>query len=295
MTKSIEKVSVNFYCEKCDYITSVKSNYKKHLMTAKHKNDNNDNKNDNKKVSEKFACEFCCRTFCYRSGLSRHIKKCSLQQQNKKYQKIKKNIKNNTSAVVTSEMLMEVLEQNKVLQKKIIEISNQQKPTINYTDCNNRKMTINIFLNEMCKDAMNLTDFVENLKVSLEDLAYTKDNGFAKGISNIFVKHLEHMDPTQRPIHCSDIKRLQFYLKDEDKWEKDTEKIEKTISDVSQKQIQQIKEWEKEHPNWNTNDRETDMYLQMIKQVMGGNDKETTEEVKRNISEALKIKNTIIE
>ena len=295
MTKSIRKVSDKYICKKCNYYTSIKSNYKKHLTTAKHINDNNDNKNDNKKVSEKYVCEFCCRSFCYRSGLSRHLKSCSFYEQTKKYKISQDTIVKDDSSVVTSEMLMEVLEQNKVLQEKVIELSNQQKPTINYTDCNNKKMTINIFLNEMCKDAMNLTDFIENLQLSLDDLTYTKDNGFAKGISKIFVKHLEHMEPTQRPIHCSDIKRLQFYVKDEDKWEKDTEKIQKTISDLSQKQIQQIKEWEKKYPNWNTNDRETELYLQMIQQVMGANNKETTEEVKRNISEALELKNTILE
>lgn len=294
MVKSIRKVSQNFYCERCDYSTSVKSNYKKHLTTAKHKNDNNDNKDDNKKVSGKFICEFCSRSFCYRSGLSRHFKSCDIYNKNNNYKSLKKK-KKEESATVTTKMLMEVLEQNKALQEKVIELSNKKQPTINYTDCNNKKMTINIFLNEVCKDAMNLTEFVENLKLSLDDLTYTKNNGFAKGISNIFVKHLQHMEPTQRPIHCSDIKRLQFYVKDEDKWEKDTEKIQKTINDVNQKQIQQIKEWEKKYPNWNTNERETELYLQMIKQVMGENNKETTEEVKRNISEALELKNTILE
>ena len=107
----------------------------------------------------------------------------------------------------------------------------------------NNAMSINIYLNEKCKDAMNLTDFVENVKVSLEDLLYTKNHGFVKGISNIFVKQLQDMEPTQRPIHCSDKKRLQFYVKDADKWEKDKshEKIDKTIDEITFKQIKQVK------------------------------------------------------
>jgi len=298
MEKSIRKVSEKYYCKKCDYTTSVKSNYKKHLTTAKHKNGNNDNKNDNIKVSKNYVCEFCERSFCYRSGLSRHIKNCKVYYHKQKYQKSisSKNKKNEKSEEdsINSKMLLEVLEQNQNLQKQLFEIS-KQKQTINYTDCNNKKMTINIYLNEQCKDAMNLTDFVENLKVSLEDLNYTMDNGYVKGISNIFVKHLQHMEPTQRPIHCSDIKRLQFYVKDENKWEKDDEKIQKTISEVSQKQTQQIKEWEKQYPEWNKSDKETGMYLQMIKQVMGGNIDENTEEIKRNISEVIELKNTTIE
>jgi hypothetical protein len=90
---------------------------------------------------------------------------------------------------------------------------------------------------------MNLTDFIENLQITLDDLMYTKDNGYIKGVSNIFLKHLGYLKPTERPIHCSDRKRLQFYVKDEDKWEKDNnEKIDKTINKVSQKQIKIMKE-----------------------------------------------------
>jgi hypothetical protein len=298
MEKSIRKVSEKYYCKKCDYTTSVKSNYKKHLTTSKHKNGNNDNKNDNIKVSKMYVCDFCERSFCYRSGLSRHIKNCKVYYDKQKYQKSissqNKKKEQSEEDSINSKMLLEVLEQNQNLQKQLFELS-KQKQTINYTDCNNKKMTINIFLNEQCKDAMNLTDFIENLKVSLEDLNYTMDNGYVKGISNIFLKHLQHMEPTQRPIHCSDIKRLQFYVKDENKWEKDDKKIQKTISEVSQKQTQQIKEWEKQYPEWNKSDKETEMYLQMVKQVMGGNLEENSEEIKRNISEVIELKNTTIE
>ena len=106
----------------------------------------------------------------------------------------------------------------------------------------NNKMSINVYLNEHCKDAMNLTDFVDKLKVSLEDLMYTKDHGYVKGISNIFVKQLQDMKPTERPIHCSDKKRMQFYVKEENKWEKDDEhaKLDKSIADVTLKQIKKI-------------------------------------------------------
>ena len=156
-------------------------------------------------------------------------------------------------------------------------------------------MTINVFLNEICKDAINLTEFLQGLNVSLDDLMYTKENGFAKGISNIVVKHLTHLKPTERPIHCSDKKRLQFYVKDENKWEKDDNKLDKTIDLVSQKQIQQIKQWEQQHPNWNTNEKETEMYLQMIKQVMGGNRSIDSLEIRKGISGALDLKNAMVE
>ena len=171
---------------------------------------------------------------------------------------------------------------------------NQLIPKVGNTT-NYNKMTVNVFLNEKCKNAMNLTDFVEQLHLSFDDVMYTRDNGYIKGITNIFMKNLIGMEPTNRPIHCSDQKRLSFYVKDENKWEKDDKKIQKTISEVSQKQTQQIKEWEKQYPEWNKSDKETEMYLQMVKQVMGGNLEENSEEIKRNISEVIELKNTTIE
>ena len=295
MKKSISKSINKYYCEKCDYTTSIKCNYNKHLLTAKHKNDNNGNIEGNKKYKKKIICENCGKDFAHRSGLSRHLKKC-LDETNKKI-KLEINYENNDKELkITSEMLKDVIEQNNALQRQLIEIS-KQKQTINYTTNCNNKMTINVFLNEMCKDAMNLTDFVDQLELSSDDLMYTKNNGYIKGISNIFVKNLQFMKPTERPIHCSDKKRLQFYVKDEDKWEKDNEKIDKTISAVSHKQIQQIKEWENEHPDWNKDDHTTEMYVKMVQQVMGGNEcnENKSENIKKNISGALEIKNAMID
>ena len=135
-------------------------------------------------------------------------------------------------------------------------------------------MTINLFLNEECKNAMNLTDFVNQLQLSLDDLQYTKDNGYIKGIANIFVKNLDEMPINSRPIHCSDKKKLQFYVKDENKWEKDSknEKIDKSINDITQRQIKKIKDWESDHPNWSSSDEQTGMYIDLVKTVMGGMD-----------------------
>ena len=149
-------------------------------------------------------------------------------------------------------------------------------------------MTINVYLNEHCKNAMNITDFLKQLHISMDDLYYTKENGYVKGISNIFMKSLNTLEPTQRPIHCSDKKRLQFYIKDEDKWEKDkNNKIDESINFIKNKQIKQIKEWESLHPNWTQNDEETQMYIQMIQHVMGGSNDDIIEENAKNIKKQL--------
>ena len=145
--------------------------------------------------------------------------------------------------------------------------------------------TINIFLNEQCKNAMNITEFIENLKVSLADLEYTNMHGYAKGISNIFEKHLTDLKPTERPIHCSDKKRLQFYIKDEDQWKKDNEheKIDKSIQDITMKQIKQLKEWEKKNPNYLKEEKLMMEWHSMVRSIMGGSEDSTIEKNKEQI------------
>jgi len=301
----MEKSQKKYYCKKCDYSTDNKYDYNKHCTTSKHLKDNKKIAKIAKiaKFAKKYVCEICERSFAYPSGLSRHTKynHPTLDEDHEIFIEEDNNFNQNKgdkNLKVSNQMFHEMLEQNQYLQQQLIELSKQNRQTFNYND--NKKMTINIFLNEMCKDAMNLTEFIENLQISLDDLMYTKDHGYIKGVSNIFLKHLGYLKPTERPIHCSDRKRLQFYVKDEDKWEKDNnEKIDKTINKVSQKQIKMIKDWEKEHPNWNNNDNETQLYLKMIQEVMGGvNDEEmnkNNEGIKKTISNAFDLKNAMIE
>ena len=289
-----EKIRKEYSCKLCDYITSDKKDWNKHILTRKHKMVTNDNKksaydngnniiflsnttslnNGNKskkteKSQKSFICDICNKSYKHRSGLSRHKKVHSKDDETISSNNIVKKQQEQIDALQT--MLKNTLEQNKnTIDNLLPKLGNTTYNTTN-------KMTINVFLNEQCKDAMNLTDFVNQLELSLDDLMYTKNHGYAKGISNIFLKHLGYLKPTERPIHCSDKKRLQFYVKDENKWEKDSnEKINKSINQVSRKQLQQIKEWEKIHPQWANSDIETEQYLQMIQEVMGGNNEEET-------------------
>lgn len=259
-----------FYCKHCNYRTDRQYNWSKHLSTEKHKNSVN-------KIE--YVCDVCNKTYKYKSGLSRHKLVCNksvdvLSNENK----------------VTNELFAKMLNQNNKLQEQLFELS--KKPNI--VNVHSKKMTINVFLQTQCKDAMNLSDFINNVNISLDDLNYTSDNGFIKGISNIFYKNLEIIKPNERPFHCSDKKRLQFYVKDENKWKKDNQKIENSIDKISHKQIKQIKEWEQMYPNWNESDTETEMYLKMIQHVMGGSDNEEREKNKesiiRNISSSINIK-----
>lgn len=135
----------------------------------------------------------------------------------------------------------------------------------------NNNVSINVFLNKTCKDAMNLTDFVARIRVTLEDLMRTREMGYVGGLSNIFIKNLEDLPSTERPFHCSDVKRLKFYVKNENKWDKDEDnKMGRAIHEVAVKQIEKIKDWEREHPNYLEDDTLLHEWQELIRSTMGG-------------------------
>ena len=282
ITKSCKKVAKKFLCQKCNYTTSRKSSWDKHILTAKHLNENKMVTNGNKFVD--FLCEYCGKGYKYKSGLSRHKKKCH-------------SVENN----FVGESCKKLQQQNKLLQtvEKLIEQNTELSKRVGNN--NNNKISINVFLNEKCKDAMNLADFVDNIKVSLDDIQYTKEHGYVKGISNIFVKHLTDMNVTERPIHCSDKKRLQFYVKDENEWSKDKthNKINETIKHISQQQIKQIKCWEEAHPNYMKDDALIAEWHKMIYTMMGGatnsDIKNSTENIKKCLSDKTYVKEILID
>ena len=322
MKKVPEKVPKIFYCKKCDYTTSRKSQWTRHKMTAKHKNGNNGNDDGNEKSSN-FFCENCGNIYRHKSGLSRHLKTCkiALSQLSKSYpnypkvihskfvcecgksykypsglskhRKIcKKIIKDENVEITLAKtnnveiLLKSILEENKELRE---EIKNMKMG--NTYNTQNNQYNINMFLNEKCKNAMNLEDFVEKIKLTLEDLQYTNKNGYANGISNIFIKNLSDMDVTERPIHCSDQKRLQFYVKNADEWSKDenNEKIDSSIQKVSQKQLTSINEWTKTNPDFMENDKKRDEYMEMVNKAIQPNDKKNLRSIKRKLGENVKI------
>ena len=262
-----------YKCERCNYSTKYAQNFKRHINSSKHK----------KKVcapideTKKYVCE-CGKKYKFQSGLAKHKHKCKFinEQKEEKEKEEKEKLENQRDKeiqLLKAELADLKLQQEKDTQNasKLLETVQQLAENTNkivenagsgnnYTDCYNQKMTINVFLNEECKNAMNLTDFVDQFKVSLEDLQYTRDNGFAQGITNIFTKQLKDMDPTTRPIHCSDSKRLQFYVKDENEWVKDSDgkQLDSTINKIKIKQANSLTEWELEHPDFIKDPKLTD-------------------------------------
>ncbi len=293
-------------CIKCNYSTNSKKDYNKHCLTKKHKKSRNKEKIP---VIVDFSCPNCGKTYKYNSGLSRHKKKCipvqlyNVENDNDDNElSLKDNKKSSSEKSILTDLFQEQQKQmNETINllKESIKTNANMIPKIGNKNCNNT-ISINVFLNKECKNAMNLTDFIEQLQVSLEDLDYSKNNGFIAGVTNIFTKQLKDMDPKDRPIHCSDTKRLQFYVKDDNKWARDdnSNKIDQTISNIKLKQTYKLTEWEKLHPNYQNSPEllhEWQMMLaSMTEDVTSENPSKLKTALKRNIADFTQLKDAMI-
>jgi hypothetical protein len=236
-TKSIEneeKGEENFECKLCNYSTSKKYNYDRHCLTPKHIKQSIVNKiqNDENECSTYykviFECEFCGKKYKERSGLWRHKKKCSNKKDiDTKSQKVTEKLQE--GPLKYDEIMINLLTQNMELQKQVIELCKEKTMTINNTTNNNQKFNMNFFLNEQCKGALDIMDFVNSLKVNLTDLEHTGNVGYVKGISDIFLRGLRELDVYKRPIHCSDLKRESMHVKNQNTWILDKEKMKNYI------------------------------------------------------------------
>ena len=278
----MQKYAPNFYCKKCDYKCSRKFLWNQHISTRKHKMITN----DNKIVTENMLCCPCGKTYKYRSGLSRHQKKCtySVVKSDTITDLVKKEDDFENDEIKT--ILKGILKENRELKEQM-----KNMKMGNITNNNNQKYTINMYLNDKCKNAMSLKDFCENIKLSLEDLEFTSHHGFVEGVSNIFIKNLNDMEVTERPIHCSDQKRLQFYVKKEDKWEKDkkNKEIDKSIQNISSKQIGTLIEWTNANPGYENNPVKMEEYFKIVGKTMGVDCEKNIRKIKKIISENVKL------
>jgi len=272
--KNEQKGANDFYCKICDYTSDRKNNLDRHNASTKHKMLTNANQNEQKRAKtkkvakNKYICE-CGKEYLHKSSFSRHKKDCKKTENNK--------------SNVDNKMLMEMI---KTMQGMIPKLGNN----------NNNKISINVYLNEHCKSALNLTDFVEKIRFSLEDLYNSEKNGGVQTISDIFIKHLSDVPPHERPIHCSDKKRAQFYVKDENKWAKDAEnkKIDGSIMELHNKQLNAV-----DHEFGSKQDRKTwiesggaDKYVKLVGQTVwdSTNRQKNKNIVRKNIAEATDIK-----
>ena len=279
-----------FYCESCDYGTCRKSNYDEHLLTAKHKKSTFSNlcqPNFQQIQQSKFTCENCNKEYKDKSGLWRHNKKCSEPEIS------------NKSPEISQELILTIIKQNSELQNTIIEMSKNINTTNshnNTSNSHNKTFNLQFFLNETCKNAMNITDFVDSIKLQLSDLINVGEIGYVEGLSNIITKNLNALDVTQRPVHCTDKKREVLYVKDENKWEKEDEaknKIRKVIKRVMIKNQRLLPEYKEKYPDYNkSSSKISDQYNTIIIESMGGrgdNDVEKENKIIKNITKVTTI------
>jgi hypothetical protein len=284
--KILLKFCPKYYCETCDYGTSKKSSFNDHILSQKHKKRQIGDKSDTNSAiillsEKKFLCENCNKNYNSRNGLWRHKKSC-----------IKEEIVTDTKS--DKDLIMMLLKQNTQLIEQNAElVKNGIHNTINSNNTNshNKSFNLQFFLNETCKDAMNIMDFVESIQLQLSDLEKVGEIGFVEGISNIIVKNLKALDVTQRPVHCTDKKREVLYVKDEDKWEKQDEenvKLRKVIKKVTDKNMRLITKYREKYPDCNKSiSRYSDQYNKIIVESMGGsgdNDHEKASKIIKNIS-----------
>ena len=293
LTKSCEKVAHKFYCANCNYNTSRKSSYDKHILTAKHlqlTNVNNKLTESCEKVAESssYTCHICDKEYKSRVGLWKHSKNCKFE--NKKTEK---------DEITDKELIMMLIKDNSEFKNIMLEVIKTGTHNTNITtNSHNKAFNLNFFLNETCKDAMNIMDFVDSIKLQLSDLEKVGELGYVDGISNIITNNLKAIDINKRPVHCTDKKRETMYIKDENKWEKEEEdkkKLRKAIKRVAFKNQNLIQDFKKEHPDYNKyHSKISDQYNKLVVESMGGsgdNDNEKEDKIIKNISNVSIINN----
>jgi len=294
--KKTQKNPLIYNCEKCNFKSSNKKDYDKHKLTAKHKRIHEDTQKNPKKPQKTliYICSDCNKSYKFHSGLWKHKQKCIHKYIEKETsdtdsdkeipsQELELIEDNNTDY---KDMFIQLMKQNQELQQTVVEQQKQYTDTINNiipkignttnntTNNNNQQFNLQFFLNERCKDALNITDFMRSIELNMNDLIQTGKLGYVEGMSRIFVKALKDMDVTERPIHCTDIKRETVYIKDENKWEKDDDeksKMRKTIRNIENKNLKMLPKWQEENPeHTNMESNKSNEFMELSITALGG-------------------------
>ena len=291
--KTAEKTP-HFSCNYCDFKCSKQNDYKRHLDTIKHKMVTNGTKKTPIDEPQIFIC-ICGNTYKYRPGLARHKRTCiaintpadaledvplfiEVKEKEESVLQTDTIICEDDKVTITKEMFITLVKNSEEMMKIIKEqqlmvpnqvINNNNNNTTNNNIKNNNTFNLNIFLNEKCKDAHNMSEFVDSLKITLEDLLFSKTNGISRGVTDVMIKGLKQLDIYKRPIHCTDAKRDIMYIKDEDRWKKDDNHhmMKDTIVRIAEKERTALQEWALENPDWMETERKQMEYLTMMRSI----------------------------
>jgi hypothetical protein len=311
MATNISPKLYKYFCENCNIKTNNKKDFNNHLLTRKHEITCNSQQFSINfpQISPNYCCDICNKTYESRSGLWRHHKFCKSQVLAESESAptsasesasapasvpalVPASAPASADVQVLSNLVFELMKTNTDIQKQLMEFcKNIQPTTINtmnsHNNNNNKTFNLHFFLNEQCKDAMNIMDFVNSVTLQLSDLESVGKLGYVEGISNIMIKKLNEMDIYKRPVHCSDAKRETLYVKDNNIWEKETashSKLRKAIKYISKKNSDLLITWSNQHPaSKNIHSKQNEEYMKMIHQAMGG-----TGEVEENENKIIK-------
>jgi len=283
-----------YECVNCDFKCSKQSNFKQHIATDKHKRVIN----GNGMVMENatcFPCDTCSKIYKHKSGLCRHKKKCQTSEEQPTDDNFNENIivqvnsnvnHNNSPNDIQqlTSLVIEVVKNNSEFQKQMFEMCRNMQSSI-ITNCNNttnnNTFNLQVFLNEYCKDAMNISEFIDSFDLQISDLESVGKLGYIEGMSNIIINKIKELDVSKRPIHCSDLKREIIYIKDDDVWEREdanNTKFRKVIRKVTGKNIGMLTDWRDKYPECMDSESEyNDIYMKLMLSAMGGSDTEGNE------------------
>ena len=306
VAKSGKQMAYKYYCEKCHYRCCKKYNWEKHISTSKHVQvtevtpcgEEKWQKNS-KQLKKIFSCNICNKKYMSRNGLWKHKMKCKTNTEI-----IEDNITtiddnrvsySNDNKMDKDELILRLLKQNSELLELMKNGTNNCNNTT-HVNSHNKTFNLQVFLNETCKDAMNIMDFVDSIKLQLSDLERIGEIGYAQGISDIITSNLQALDVTQRPVHCTDKKRETMYIKHDNEWTKEDDNkttIRKMIKNIENKNIQVLPQFRKKYPNYaDPKSRDSDKYNKTIIEAMGGIGGSESKENKiiRNISKVTMVR-----
>jgi hypothetical protein len=289
-TEITSKPEPKFICESCDFKCSKRGDYNRHILTGKHKKMCNGTFSDQNLHNYIHQCTNCSKIYKSRNGLWLHSKTCKESK--------KVTPKTDDEIKLLTNLVLEVVKSNADLQKQLMDVcknSNTMNNSHNTNHSYNKTFNMQFFLNEQCKDAMNIMDFVNSMTLEFSDLEEVGKVGYVEGISNIIIRKLNALDIHKRPIHCSDAKREIMYVKDENIWEKENstyDKLRKAIKHITCKNSSMLEPWSRAHPQcMNNQHRLNDVYVQMMGQAMGGKESflESENKIMKKIAKAVLI------
>ena len=288
--KRAEKGQSNYVCIKCDFKCCKKYSWERHLNTHKHiqVTESEQEMTEKGQKGQQLLCANCGKEYLSRNGLWKHKQKCNQKQEETKQET------KNSDINFDKELFMMLINQNKELLEIVKNGTHNTTNNTNttHTNSHNKAFNLNFFLNETCKNAMNITDFVDSIKLQLNDLMEIGEIGYVEGISKIIVKNLNNLDETERPIHCTDKKRETMYVKDEGEWNKEDDKrtkLKKAITKIADKNIRLLPQFREKYPEYkNSSSKISDKYDKMVVEAMTL-DEDKNEKIIKNISKVTTI------